>query len=69
MNDAIVGTFTGPSAGAGIPSIVQYKSVPNEFLGGGTWYGDINTALIYKRGLSTPEILQNYNALKSRFGL
>ena len=50
--------------------IVQYKSVENEFLGGnGAWYGDINTALIYKRGLTTAEILHNYNALKTRFGL
>jgi hypothetical protein len=36
---------------------------------GNTWYGDINTALIYKRCLSPDEILQNFNALKSRFGL
>jgi hypothetical protein len=70
VNGVSVGTFTGPSAGAGIPSVVQYKSVTNEFLGGdGSWYGDINTALVYKRGLSNAEILQNYNALKSRFGL
>jgi hypothetical protein len=70
VNGDSVGTFTGPSAGAGIPSVVQYKSVTNEFLGGdGSWYGDINTALVYKRGLSNDEILQNYNALKSRFGL
>jgi len=70
VNGVSVGTFTGPSAGAGIPSVVQYKSVTNEFLGGeGSWYGDINTALVYKRGLSNTEILQNYNALKSRFGL
>ena len=70
VNGVSVGTFTGPSAGAGIPSVVQYKSVTNEFLGGnGSWFGDINTALVYKRGLSNAEILQNYNALKSRFGL
>jgi hypothetical protein len=68
VNGVSVGTFTGPSAGAGIPSVVQYKSVTNEFLGSG-WKGDINTALIYKRGLSNAEILQNFNALKSRFGL
>ena len=36
---------------------------------GNTWKGDINTALIYKRGLSNTEILQNFNALKSRFSL
>jgi hypothetical protein len=36
---------------------------------GNTWYGDINTALVYKRGLSNTEVLQNFNLLKSRFGL
>jgi hypothetical protein len=49
----------------------QYQSSSNEFLGmaDNYWYGDINTALIYKRCLSPDEILQNFNALKSRFGL
>jgi hypothetical protein len=36
---------------------------------GKTWYGDINTALVYKRSLSSTQVLQNFNALKSRFGL
>jgi len=36
---------------------------------GNTWYGDINTALDNKRGLSSTQVLQNFNALKSRFGL
>ncbi len=36
---------------------------------GNTWYGDINTALDYKRGLSSTQVLQNFNPLKSRFGL
>jgi hypothetical protein len=49
----------------------QYQTSSNEFLGmaDNYWYGDINTALIYKRCLSPDEILQNFNALKSRFGL
>jgi hypothetical protein len=49
----------------------QYQSSSNEFLGmaDNYWYGDINTALIYKRCLSPDEILQNFNAFKSRFGL
>jgi hypothetical protein len=41
---------------------------PANYLGN-TWYGDINTVLVYKGGLSNAEILQNFNALKSRFGL
>ena len=35
----------------------------------GTFYGNIGPAYVYMRTLSTAEILQNYNALKSRFGL
>ena len=34
-----------------------------------TWYGDINPALVYKKGLSNTEVLQKFNPLKSRFGL
>lgn len=33
------------------------------------WQGNISSALIYNRGLSVGEVLQNYNAVKSRFGL
>jgi hypothetical protein len=40
---------------------------------GGNFYGVLNgrvpTAYIYNRALSTSEILQNYNATKSRYGL
>jgi hypothetical protein len=31
--------------------------------------GKIYTTMVYNRGLSNTEILQNYNATKSRFGL
>ncbi len=33
------------------------------------WVGDIAVVLMYNRILSTTELLQNYNATKSRFGL
>ena len=33
------------------------------------WQGNISNTLIYNRALSTAEVLQNYNATKSRFGL
>jgi hypothetical protein len=33
------------------------------------WDGNIATAQIYNRALSASEVLQNYNAIKSRFGL
>ena len=43
---------------------------PASFPGNGnTMYGDINTALVYLRGLSNTEVLHNFNAFKSRFGL
>jgi hypothetical protein len=33
------------------------------------WNGNISTALWYNRALSATEVLQNYNALRGRFGL
>lgn len=33
------------------------------------WYGNIAQTKIYNRALSSTEVTQNYNALKSRFGL
>ena len=64
VNGVLVGTTTGTS-------VQQFQSSTNEFLGNADnyWLGEINTALIYKRGLSTAEILENFNTLKSRFGL
>ena len=64
VNGVLVGTTTGAP-------LYQYQSSTNEFLGNADnyWYGEINTALVYKKCLSTDEILQNFNALKSRFGL
>jgi hypothetical protein len=59
-----VGTTTGTT-------ILPYQTTPDERLGAtdNYWKGDINMALIYKRGLSNAEILQNFNSLKTRFGL
>jgi hypothetical protein len=33
------------------------------------FYGDISNFMIYNRQLSATEVLQNYNAIKYRFGL
>ena len=33
------------------------------------WKGQMGNALFYTRGLTASEVLQNYNAMKSRFGL
>ena len=64
VNGVLVGTTTDAP-------LYQYQSSTTEFLGNADnfWYGEISTALIYKRCLSTDEISQTFNALKSRFGL
>ena len=33
------------------------------------WQGNVSNAQIYNRALSATEVLQNYNATKTRFGL
>ena len=38
-------------------------------LGGERYNGKIYTTMVYNRGLSNIEVLQNYNATKGRFGL
>ena len=38
-------------------------------VGSQKWDGAIASVLVYNRGLTTKEVLQNYNATKSRFGL
>ena len=40
-----------------------------EFVDRRHFTGNISSALVYNRALSATEILQNYNATKSRFGL
>jgi hypothetical protein len=64
VNGQLVSTTTGTA-------ILPYQTTPDERLGAtdNYWKGDINMVLIYKRGLSDSEILQNFNAVKSRFGL
>jgi hypothetical protein len=41
----------------------------DECCGGRYFNGNIATAMLYNRNLSSTEVTQNYNALKSRFGL
>lgn len=49
--------------GSGTLSIGSYQNIGNYFT------GRIANSLVYNRVLSAVEILQNYNAVKSRFGL
>jgi hypothetical protein len=50
-------------------AISNKTTVGNRTGGGAPFYGNIYNTLVYNRALSAQEILQNYNALKSRFNL
>ena len=64
LNGQPVGTTTGVT-------FSQWASNGNENVGVGDnfWYGDINLCAVYGRALSSDEIKQNFNALKTRYGL
>ena len=64
FNGVAVGTNTGIT-------FTQYASNGGEFIGLGDnyWYGDINMCAVYGRALSTDEIKQDFNAIKSRYSL
>jgi hypothetical protein len=55
------GPYTGPAATMGIG---RWELGPQEY-----FKGNIAKVAVYNRALSSTEILQNYNAQKSRFGL
>lgn len=56
-----VATLTNPNA---LTLGALINPTPSSFFN-----GKISNVLLYNRGLSTSELTQNYNALKSRFGL
>jgi hypothetical protein len=62
LNGNLVGTQTGTT-------LSQYLSNTNENIGisDNFWLGDIGTTMIYKRGLSADEIMQNYLAIKATY--
>jgi len=49
----------------------QYSGNGGEFVAAGDnyWYGDISLCAVYGRALSSDELKQNFNALKTRYGL
>jgi hypothetical protein len=63
-NGVAVGTNTG------VP-FIQYASSGGEFvaLGDNYWYGDIGVCAVYGRTMNNSEILQQYNSVKTRYGL
>lgn len=64
FNGQPVGTTTGVT-------FTQYAANGGEFvaLGDNYWYGDIGVCAVYGRALSSNEIQQNFQALRSRYGL
>jgi hypothetical protein len=64
LNGQPVGTNTGQT-------FAQYASNNGEFVAlcDNYWYGDIGMCAVYGRALSSDEIKQNFNALKTRYGL
>ena len=65
------GILLGSSNLVGTPSYTNTGNLNVGRRNAGTQYinGRISNTLIYNRALSATEVLQNYNALKSRFGL
>jgi hypothetical protein len=63
-NGVAVGTNTGQT-------FIQYASNSGEFvaLGDNYWYGDIGVCAVYGRAMNNSEILQQYNSVKTRYGL
>jgi hypothetical protein len=74
-NSTIVGYLDGVNIGSlSAPGPISYSSLglfmAGSFYGGtSSFNGNISCFFIYNRVLSATEVLQNYNALKSRFGL
>ena len=64
LNGQPVGTNTGVT-------FAQYAANGGEFiaLGDNYWYGDINMCAVYGRTLSGDEIRQNFQSLRTRYGL
>ena len=59
-------TVAGYTYGNGTPSVLGVGADPQ---GQEAFQGNISQVLIYTTALSASEVLQNYNAVKSRFGL
>ena len=61
----------GQSVGAFAMAFSQWFNVSNEAIASSDnyWYGDIAISAIYGRTLSSNEINQNFNALRSRYGI
>jgi len=69
-NGTTLATNTATSANLDLNSTAVDLGSSNEFGGNtSTWNARLGGFLVYNRGLTATEILQNYNATKGRFGL
>jgi hypothetical protein len=68
-NNFIAGTPSNIDTVTAPFSIARLASYQVPFPGANNFIGNIPQATIYNRALSSTEILQNYNATKTRFGL
>lgn len=64
VDDTLIGTNT--SANPGIPS-ETYDLLNRD--GGQTYQGDIGAIMFYDRAITAAEVSQNFNAIRSRYGL
>jgi hypothetical protein len=64
------GVLTGAGSMASSPLVTSSSLLIGRYtLGGAYLSGSMSSAKVYNRALSSSEVLQNYNALKSRFNL
>ena len=64
--------FNGQPAGTNIgQTFIQYAANNGEYVAlcDNYWYGDIGVCAVYGQALTADQIQQNYNALKSRYGV
>jgi hypothetical protein len=63
------GTISFSQSTLALGTVVGSNRIGSEILSSTLFPGNIAQTLIYNRSLTTTEILQNYNATKTRFGL
>jgi hypothetical protein len=69
-NGSILATNTNSAAALDLDSRAVDLGSSDEFGGNSSaWNARINSFMVYNKGLTDAEILQNYNATRSRFGL
>lgn len=64
LTPVVGGSTSTPNVGVGVTRIGRWVNDANYF-----WPGNVASALVYNKALTASEVLQNYNATKTRFGL